>query len=175
MSNQPDTTITIRRATPDDATAVIDLINALAKFEHLNGPAGDAHARFLEYGFGPSPKFECWLAEKPDEGSKAVGYVVIYNTFSTFLLKPGLYLEDVFVLPEYRRLGIGTLLLTHAIELAVERGCGRLEWACLDWNLNAQAVYDGIGARRMHDWLLYRMTQDTMAGYLHVGSSEKPE
>jgi len=166
MTDVQSSIVNIRRAGPDDAEAVLSLIAALAEFEKLAGPDETAHARFLEHGFGPDPKFEAYLAEIPEDDNKAVGYALLFSTFSTFLVKPGLYLEDLFVLPEYRRLGIGKRLLKHCVQLAVDRGCGRLEWTCLDWNVNAQAVYDGIGARRMHDWLLYRMTEESLAQYL---------
>jgi len=166
MSEDSSVNIEIRRATPFDAEAVLSLISALAEFEHLEGPDGDARARFIEHGFGPYPKFEAWIAEIPGSEPKAVGYALLFSTFSTFLVQPGLYLEDLFVLPEYRRHGIGKRLLQHCVQLAVERGCGRLEWTCLDWNVNAQSVYEGIGAKKMDEWLLYRMTSEALAAYL---------
>ena len=166
MDQDSSSNVIVRSATPDDAGNIIALISALADFEHLEGPDENAVERFIEHGFGQHPKFEAWIAELPEESNKAVGYAILYSTFSTFLVKPGLYLEDLFVLPAYRRLGIGKKLLRHCMELAVERGCGRLEWTCLDWNVNAQSVYEGIGAKKMAEWLLYRMTEEALGGYL---------
>ena len=155
------TNISLRRAERADADAVIGLIIALADFENLPPPDDAAQARLLEHGFGDAPKFEVMLAEV--EGAPGpVGYALLLQTYSTFLAQPSLYLEDVFVLPDYRRQGIGKALLRHCVQTALERGCGRLEWTCLDWNTNAQALYERMGARRMNEWLLYRMTRPAM-------------
>ena len=155
VSNQP----TIRRAERADADTLFSLITALAEFEHLPPPDEDARARLTEHGFGERPKFEAWLAEW--EGVP-VGYAFIFETYSTFLARPTLYLEDLFVLPEHRKKGIGRALLRFCIQTAHERGCGRMEWTCLDWNTNAQKVYEGLGAQRMTEWYLYRLTRDAM-------------
>lgn len=156
---------TLRRAGRADAEAVIGLIVALAEFENLPPPDAGARARLVEHGFGDDPRFEVVLAEVA--GAPApVGYALLLQTYSTFLAQPSLYLEDVFVLPEYRKRGIGTALLRHGVRLAFERGCGRMEWTCLDWNTNAQAMYEHMGARRMREWYLYRMTRDAMARML---------
>ena len=152
---------TIRRAGRADAEAVIGLIVALAEFENLPPPDAEAQARLREHGFGDQPKFEVLLAEA--EGAPGpVGYALLFPTYSTFLAQPSLYLEDVFVLPEYRRRGIGKALLRECVRAAHEGGSGRLEWTCLDWNTNAQAVYKRMGARQMKEWYLYRMTRDAM-------------
>jgi len=161
--------ITLRRAGHADAEAVIGLIIALAEFEDLPPPDAGAQARLIEHGFGDVPKFEVMLAEV--EGAVGpVGYALLLQTYSTFLAQPTLYLEDVFVLPEYRKRGIGKALLRHCVRTAFERGCGRMEWTCLDWNTNAQALYERMGARRMKEWYLYRMTRDAMARMLDEGS-----
>ena len=153
--------ITLRRAERADAEAVIGLIIALAEFENLPPPDADAQARLIEHGFGESPKFEVMLAEV--EGAPGpVGYALLLQTYSTFLAQPTLYLEDVFVLPDYRKRGIGRALLRHCVRTAYERGCGRMEWSCLDWNTSAQAMYERMGARCMREWYLYRMTRDAM-------------
>lgn len=155
------TNITLRRAERTDADAVIGLIIALAEFENLPPPDEAAQARLIEHGFGNVPKFEVMLAEV--EGAPGpVGYALLLQTYSTFLAQPSLYLEDVFVLTEYRKQGIGTALLRFCAQTALERGCGRLEWTCLDWNTNAQALYERMGARRMNEWLLYRMTRPAL-------------
>lgn len=155
------TNITLRRAERTDADAVIGLIIALAEFENLPPPDEAAQARLIEHGFGNVPKFEVMLAEV--EGAPGpVGYALLLQTYSTFLAQPSLYLEDVFVLTEYRKQGVGTALLRFCAQTALERGCGRLEWTCLDWNTNAQALYERMGARRMNEWLLYRMTRPAL-------------
>jgi GNAT superfamily N-acetyltransferase len=161
--------ITLRRAGRADAEAVIGLILALAEFENLPPPDDGAQARLVEHGFGDSPQFEVLLAEL-DGAPGPVGYALLLRTYSTFLAQPTLYLEDVFVLPEYRRRGIGKALLREGVRTAFGRGCGRMEWTCLDWNTNAQALYERMGARRLSEWYLYRMTRDAMARML--GESE---
>ena len=161
------TNITIRRAERADAETVIGLIIALAEFENLPPPDADAQARLIAHGFGPEPKFEVMLAEV--EGTPGpVGYALLLQTYSTFLAQPSLYLEDVFVLPDYRKQGIGKALLRHCVRTAFERGCGRMEWTCLDWNTNAQALYERMGARRMKEWYLYRMTREVMERFLEA-------
>ncbi len=159
------TNITLRRAERGDAEAVIGLIVALAEFENLPPPDEAARARLVEHGFGDAPKFEVMLAEVNDAPGP-VGYALLLQTYSTFLAAPSLYLEDVFVLPDYRKRGIGTALLRFCVQTASERGCGRMEWTCLDWNTNAQAMYERMGARRMKEWFLYRMTRPAMAALL---------
>ena len=157
--------ITLRSATRADSEAVIGLIIALADFENLPPPDAAAQARLIEHGFGKAPKFEVMLAEV--EGAPGpVGYALLLQTYSTFLAEPTLYLEDVFVLPEYRKRGIGKALLRHCVQTAYDRGCGRMDWTCLDWNTNAQALYERMGARRMKEWFLYRMTRPAMAQML---------
>jgi GNAT superfamily N-acetyltransferase len=165
---------TIRRAEAGDVDTLIALITALAEFEHLPPPDADARERLAAHGFGDKPKFEAWLAElqpHPNPSLKgrefdepvAAGYAFIFEAYSTFLARPTLYLEDLFVLPDYRGRGIGKRLLNHCVRLANERGCGRMEWTCLDWNTRAQAVYESMGARHMSEWFLYRMTRDEIA------------
>lgn len=157
--------ITLRHAGRADAEAVIGLIVALAEFENLPPPDAEAQARLVEHGFGDLPQFEVLLAEV-DGAPDPVGYALLLQTYSTFLAQPTLYLEDVFVLPEHRHRGIGKALLREGVRTAWERGCGRMEWTCLDWNTNAQALYERMGARRLSEWYLYRMTRDSMARML---------
>lgn len=153
--------LTIRRAARADADDLIFLITSLADFEHLAPPDAEARERLIEHGFGDRPRYEAYLAEW-EGAERPVGYAFLFETYSTFLARPTLYLEDLFVLPDYRRKGIGGALLDHCIALAHERGCGRMEWTCLDWNVNAQDVYKGLGAKHMEEWLLFRMTRDVM-------------
>jgi len=155
----PSQKVSIRRAQRADAPALLRLIVALAEFEKLTPPDAAAQERLIEHGFGERPKFEAWLAFW--EGAETpVGYSIFFETYSTFLANPTLYLEDIFVLPEYRNRGIGSALLQHAIQIAHERGCSRMEWTCLDWNNKAQAVYDRLGARHLSEWYLYRLTRE---------------
>lgn len=161
---------TWRRASRADAEGLLELIVALANFEKLPPPDDDARKRLIEHGFGERPRFESWLAfwkgiERP------VGYAVLFDAYSTFRANPTLYLEDLFVLPEYRKRGIGAAFLRHCIQMACERGCGRMEWTCLDWNTKAQAVYERLGARRLSEWYLYRLTRDDMERLL---AEDKP-
>jgi len=152
--------MTIRPATVDDVDTLIGLITAFAEFEKLPAPDEGARARLKEHGFGPRPKYEAWIAEW---AGQPVAYSIMFETYSTFLARPTLYLEDIFVLPDYRRRGIGKALLHNCFRLADERGCGRMEWACLDWNVRAQTVYEGLGAKHLREWMLYRLTQDEIS------------
>ena len=151
--------ITIRRATRDDAPELLRLIRALADFEKLDLPSPKAEARLIQHGFETEPaKFEVWLAFIP-ESDTPVAYAFLFETYSSFLAKPTLYLEDLFVEATHRHRGIGMALLNHTLQLAKDRDCGRVEWTALDWNVNAQRVYeDKVGAKRMSEWFLYRKT-----------------
>ena len=148
--------ITLRRATRADAPGLLHLIVALAEFEKLAPPDAAAQQRLIEDGFGPHPRFESWLAFWENEPEPA-GYAILFETYSSFLARPTLYLEDIFVLPESRGRGLGSALLDQCIRLAQERDCGRMEWTCLDWNTKAQCVYEKLGARRLSEWFLYRL------------------
>jgi len=110
--------------------------------------------------FGERPYAETLIAE--DHAGKAVGFALFFHNFSTFLAQPGIYLEDLFVLPEQRGAGIGRALLERLAQIAVERGCGRLEWAVLDWNVDAIRFYQRLGAKPNADWTVYRLTGDRL-------------
>ena len=158
----------LRRATRADAPDLLRLIRALAEFEKLTPPDAAAEARLVADGFGERPRFEAWLACVP-EAIAPVGYAVFFETYSSFLARPSLYLEDIFVLPEFRGRGLGLALLRHCVKLAHERGCGRMEWTCLDWNRNAQRIYETrVGARHMQEWFLYRLTRPDMETFLNT-------
>ncbi|MBZ5551441.1 MAG: GNAT family N-acetyltransferase [Acidobacteriia bacterium] len=152
--------IEITRATREEGSILLALIDALADFEKLQKPVGEARARLLEHGFGERPRFETWLARV--EG-KAVGYALAFETYSSFLALPTFYLEDLFVLPEYRKRKVGLALFTHLVGEAQRRGCGRMEWAVLDWNTGALRFYERLGARWLNDWKVYRLTRDDIA------------
>ena len=160
--------ITIRRAEREDSDTVFGLISSLADYEKLEPPTDEARARLLHDGWpthGETPKFAAWLAEiRPSveddlNGSvTAVGYAITFETYSTFLARPTLYLEDIFVLPEYRGHSVGTTLMNHLIAEAKAHGCGRMEWVVLDWNTTAQQFYRKFNAVHLTEWLTYRIT-----------------
>jgi GNAT superfamily N-acetyltransferase len=143
----------IRRAVPADGPAFIELVQALADFEKLPGPDAAARERLLADAFGEAAKYDLWVAE---DGGQVVAYAVTFPTYSTFLGRPGLWLEDLFVHPDARRRGIATAMLEHLERVAIERGCGRFEWTVLDWNADAQRFYEGMGAEIMSEWRLVR-------------------
>lgn len=149
----------LRPATPIDVPVLFKLIQALAEYENLShAVTGNAEA-LQEHLFGAQPYAEAILAEYADQ---AVGFALFLHNYSTFLTQPGIYLEDLFVLPEYRRQGIGKAMLTYLANLAVERGCGRLEWSVLDWNESAIAFYRRMGASILDDWQICRVTGDSL-------------
>jgi GNAT superfamily N-acetyltransferase len=162
--NDPE--ITVRRAeTAEDGEMVLALIEQLAAFESLTPPDTDARRRFIADGFERNlPRFEAVLASV--DGGDPCGYAIYFETYSTFLCRPTLYLEDIFVLPAQRKAGVGFALMRNFIEEAAARGCGRAEWSCLDWNTHAQRFYERLGAERLHEWFLYRMTAPEMERFL---------
>jgi GNAT superfamily N-acetyltransferase len=145
--------VQIRFATRADAPAFIGLVQALADFEKLAGPDAAARERLVEDAFGPSPRYEVLVAEVDGQVSS---YAIFFPTYSTFRARPTLFLEDLFVHPRARRRGVATAMLARLRALAEERGCGRFEWMVLDWNVDAQKLYDGVGAKMLNDWRLYR-------------------
>jgi GNAT superfamily N-acetyltransferase len=150
----------IRPATRDDVPLLLELIGALADYERLRDEVVLDAALLEQHLFGERPAAEAVLASA---GGEAVGYALFFPTFSTFLGRPGLWLEDLFVLPARRRGGVGRALLLHVAELAVARGCGRLEWSALDWNEPALAFYRELGARCMPEWHLHRLDSAALA------------
>ena len=153
------TNLIIRDAQASDSHTLFALIQGLAEYEKLSDAViGNAEA-LKEHLFG-SPKYvDAILAEL--EG-KAVGFAIFFHNYSTFLTKPGIYLEDIFVLPEYRRQGIGKALLTRVAQIAVKRDCGRVEWSVLDWNISAQTFYRNMGADILEDWRICRINGDNL-------------
>lgn len=151
--------VTVRSVTPDDVSTLFDLIGALAEYEKLSHEVVGNAAALEEHLFGDRPYIEALLAECAEE---PIGFALFFYNYSTFLTKPGLYLEDLFVLPNYRGQGVGKILLTRLAQLAVERNCGRLEWSVLDWNEPAIAFYRRMGATLMDDWRICRVTGDAL-------------
>jgi GNAT superfamily N-acetyltransferase len=151
----------IRAATREDVPVIAELIRGLARYEKLDQEVVMTEEVLATGLFGERPYAEVVLAE--DEG-RPVGFALFFHNFSTFLGRPGIYLEDLFVVPEQRGQGIGRALLAHLARLAVERGCGRLEWSVLDWNRDAIGFYERLGARPNSGWTVYRLTGEALSG-----------
>ena len=148
-------TLTLRAAVPDDVPLIRELIEGLAEYERLRHECHATDALLAEALFGRRPYAEVTIAEWDGEPA---GFALYFHNFSTFLARPGIYLEDLFVRPSHRGRGIGKRLLQSLAALAVERGCGRLEWSVLDWNVDAIGFYERLGARPQGDWTVYRVT-----------------
>ena len=151
-------TLRIRTGERSDVPLIADLIRGLARYERLEDEVTMTEEKLDRALFGERPYAETLIAE--DHAGKAVGFALFFHNFSTFLAQPGIYLEDLFVLPEQRGAGIGRALLERLAQIAVERGCGRLEWAVLDWNVDAIRFYQRLGAKPNADWTVYRLTGD---------------
>lgn len=145
----------IRAATRRDVPAILRLIKALAEYEKLSGEVVATPARLTQTLFGRNPVAEVLLAI---EGKRAVGMALFFRNYSTFLARPGIYLEDLYVEPEFRGRGLGKQLLQAVARLAVKRGCGRFEWSVLDWNTPAIEFYKSLGAQPMSGWTIFRVT-----------------
>lgn len=153
------TKLILRLAQPADVPVIFQLIQALAEYEKLAYAVTGNVDALKEHLFGSRPYVEAIIAEY---GGKTAGFALFLHNYSTFLTQPGIYLEDLFVLPEYRRQGAGKAILSYLAGLAVERGCGRLEWSVLDWNEPAIAFYRRMGAAILEDWRICRVTGDAL-------------
>lgn len=151
----------IRAAQRADIKALRQLIMGLAEYEKLAHMVVCQDSDLERALFGDKPECEALLMFHED-ALEPVGFALFFHNFSTFLGKPGLYLEDLFIKPEYRGHGLGQALLIHLAGLAVARGCGRFEWAVLDWNVDAQGFYQKLGATVMPDWRITRVTGDAL-------------
>ncbi len=151
--------VALRPATPSDVPAILGFIRELASYEKLEHQVVATEALLARHLFGPRPAAEVVIAEV--EG-RAVGFALFFHNFSTFLGRPGMFLEDLYVQPHARGLGIGRALLRHLAGLAVERGCGRLDWNVLDWNAPAIGFYQKLGAEVLPDWRTCRLTGDAL-------------
>ncbi len=160
MTPAPDTTVTLRAATRADVPVVLRCIRGLAEYERLAHQCIATEALLEESLFGATPAAEVVLALAAAEPA---GFALWFRSYSTFLARPGIYLEDLFVFPEFRGRGIGRRLLTHLAQTAVERRYGRLEWSVLDWNVDAIRFYESLGAVAMNDWTAYRVTGSALA------------
>jgi len=149
----------IRPATRADAALILGFIRELAEYEKLLHEVKATPADIEQQLFGPKPAAECVIAELD---GKPAGFALFFHNFSTFLAKPGLYLEDLYVKPELRGKGVGKQLLAHLAALALQRGCGRFEWAVLDWNAPAIKFYKSLGAEMMESWKINRLTGEAL-------------
>jgi GNAT superfamily N-acetyltransferase len=152
--NEDDAPLTLRAATPDDVPLILRFIRELADYERLLHEVEATEERLRETLFGPRAYAEVVIAETQGEPQ---GFALFFHNYSTFLAKPGIYLEDLYVRPEARGRGIGRKLLAHLARIAKERGCGRLEWWVLDWNEPARRFYRSLGAEAMDEWTVHRV------------------
>ena len=150
--------MTFRFAKEDDCALILRFIHSLADYEKMSDQVVATEELLREWIF-EKRKAEVLFA---CEDNKEVGFALFFHNFSTFLGRAGIYLEDLFVLPEYRNKGYGKALLKKLAQITVERGCGRLEWACLDWNKPSIEFYKSLGAAVMDEWKTYRLTGDTL-------------
>lgn len=157
MKQQP---FTIRPATVEDVSVILELIRALATYERAPDEVIATEGGLRDVLFGAKPAAEVLLAFENDD---AVGFALFFHNFSTWLGLPGVYLEDLFVRPEHRGKGYGRALLVRLAQIARDRGCGRLEWAVLDWNEPAIQFYRKLGAQAMDEWTVFRLTREEIA------------
>ena len=151
--------VRIEQATENDVPLLLKLIRGLAQYEKLLGSVSATEERLRASLFGSSPDAEAILAY---ENGKPVGYAIYFFTYSSFVALPGLYLEDLFVLPGSRGSGVGRHLLAFLAAIAIERGCCRMEWAVLNWNEPAIGFYKNLGAEPMNDWTVYRLSGEKL-------------
>jgi GNAT superfamily N-acetyltransferase len=155
---------TIRTATPVDVSLILEFIRALAAYEREPDAVTATEADLLRDGFGPEPYYHCLIAEHDDgNGSRPAGFAFYFFNYSTWVGRPGLYLEDLFVNPEFRGLGIGKALLARVAVIAQEKNCSRLQWQVLDWNTPAIDFYASMGVEFMDTWRNVRMTGEAIA------------
>lgn len=147
-------------ARPADAALILGMIRELAEFERLLDQVVATEAGLRDALFGERPQAEVVIAWR---GGEPVGFALFFETFSTFVGRRGLYLEDLFVRPLHRGRGVGSALLSHLAGIAIARGCGRFEWAVLDWNQRAIDFYTRLGARPQADWTTFRLAGDALA------------
>ena len=151
--------VEITPATERDALLILEMIHALAEYEQLAGAVRATEATIRSSLFGPQPAAEVLVARV---GGDPAGFALFFHNYSTFLAQRGLYLEDLFVKPQYRGNGVGRALLERLAVIAVERDCGRFEWSVLDWNAPAIGFYKKLGAVPMDEWTIFRVTGDAL-------------
>ena len=152
--------ISVRPARAEDSALVLDFIQQLARYEKLEAECVATVEQIRTTLFGPEARAEVLLAF---QGSEAVGFAVYFYSYSTFLAKPGIYLEDLFVKPEKRGLGIGKRIFVELLRIAKEKNCGRFEWSVLDWNEPAIKFYESLGAKAQGEWIRYRLDEEQIS------------
>ena len=157
---------TLRPATEADVAIILRCIQGLAEYERLSHECVATDALLRDTLFGAERVAEVTLAF---DGDAPAGFALWFRSYSTFLARPGIYLEDLFVFPEFRGKGLGRQLLASLARTAIERGYGRVEWAVLDWNVDAIRVYESLGARPMNEWTVYRVAGEALAGLAGIG------
>jgi len=151
--------IHVRSATQADGPTLLALVRKLAEYEKLDPPAPDAEQRLLQDAFGKDPRIQVLIV---DQDARAVGYAIYFETYSSFLARPTLYLEDLFVITEARGTGAGRAVMGWLAQEAIRRGCGRFEWQVLDWNRPAIGFYQHLGAQHVEAWQTYRLTGEEL-------------
>jgi len=157
----------IRFAEEKDAATLVGLIRELAQYEKLL-PEVEANEQLVRESIFQRKVAEALIGEYNGE---AVGYAIFYRNFSSFTARPGMFVEDIYVKPELRRLGFGKLFFRFMAKLAVERGCARMEWTCLDWNASSIAFYKGMGAQAMAEWTMYRLAGKSLVEMANPGTT----
>ena len=155
----------LREATENDVPVLLGFIRELAEYEHLSHEVVADAKTLARSLFGERRVAEAVIASR---GGADVGFVLFFHTFSTFLGRPGLYVEDLYVKPEHRGFGVGKALLRHVARLALDRDCGRVEWAVLDWNEPSIRFYERVGARPLSDWTTYRLTGQALESFAEL-------
>jgi len=153
------TNFEIKPATINDAQTIVDLIKAIAEYEKLLEQVQATPETIIEHLFSQKSYAECIIAF---ENNEPIGFALFFHNFSTFVSKPGIYLEDLFVLESHRGKGYGKKLLLHVIALAKQRNCGRVDWSVLNWNKPAIDFYESLGATAMNEWTTYRLNEETI-------------
>ena len=159
--------ITLRFATIDDVSLILDFIRQLADYEKMTQDVVTDEDQLRQSLFGERPVAEVVIASYDGE---AAGFALFFHNFSTFLGRPGVYLEDLFVIPQLRGHGIGQVLLSHLAGIAIERGCGRFEWSVLDRNTDAIRFYERLGAKPIDEWTVFRIEGDTLQELVRLSS-----
>lgn len=159
----------IRNATEADVPEILAFIQALAEYERAPDAVKATEAHLQEHGFGPNPYFHCLIAE---EDGQPAGFAFYFFDFSTWMGRPGIYLEDIFVYPEFRGRGVGKSLLRQVAAVAVEKGCARVKWQVLDWNTPAIDFYSAMGAEFMSEWRTMSVTGESLERLAGMADAE---
>ncbi len=162
----------IRTATPADIPLILELIRALATYEREPDAVKTTEADLLRDGFGEQPCFECLIAE--NEEGEAAGFALFFYNYSTWRGRSGIHLEDLFVLPRFRGLGIGKALLARVAARAAEQGCVRLQWDVLEWNQTAIDFYQGLGAQFLDEWRIMRVNDGAIRTLANLAAETEP-